>query len=498
LRWVLLGSERPKASRRGGLLLGYGAVAWVFSLVFLTLTIAGSQSISGRRRRCSGWLDGPARVGQHAAVVPGFFPGRGEGDDSETSRTGGHLAPGRGLGGAGAGGLPDRRPRGRDVPAPPVGPRRGPRSGRRLPPRGRGRRGEWISVGQRVARLEVPDLESKLAQAQAERRESASKLRLLEVGPRPEKVEEQRLRVGRTRVWRDLARNDLERTRQALKAELAEIGGQVRQFRAEVERATGRWNAIACCLTARRSRRTGSTRPRRPRRSPPLSSARPSPAARPRGRGGAEGRVRAGPTRDESAEKRPRSDSLKPARGPRRSTPRRPGTPGSRRRSASSKVSKLGWTSIRRCRGSSPPRGSGNGIGQYFATGELIAEVESPARVEAEWPSPSRTWRRVKPGQSVALKVRALPFQTFSTRVARSPRSPSAPAARRATRCLTLSPPRIGRRDRHVHRLLRAARPRPYSEDRDDRLRPHPARSDPARQFPRAAYPPPDPDRVLV
>jgi len=42
-----------------------------------------------------------------------------------------------------------------------------------------------------------------------------------------------------------LARNDLERTRQALKAELAEIGGQVRQFRAEVERATGRWNAIA-------------------------------------------------------------------------------------------------------------------------------------------------------------------------------------------------------------------------------------------------------------
>ena len=73
--------------------------------------------------------------------------------------------------------------------------------------------GDRVSPGAPVARLEVPDLASRLAQKRAEVREAQARLRLLEVGPRPEEVVEQRRRVERARAWHDLARQDLTRLR---------------------------------------------------------------------------------------------------------------------------------------------------------------------------------------------------------------------------------------------------------------------------------------------
>jgi putative peptide zinc metalloprotease protein len=67
--------------------------------------------------------------------------------------------------------------------------------------------GERVSEGTLVARLDVPNLASRLAQKQAQVRETQAKLRLLEIGPRPEEVAEQRLRVSRMAHWRDLADN---------------------------------------------------------------------------------------------------------------------------------------------------------------------------------------------------------------------------------------------------------------------------------------------------
>src|SRR5262249_34969171 len=69
--------------------------------------------------------------------------------------------------------------------------------------------GERVYPGALVARLEVPDLDSQLAQKRAAVREAAARLRLLEAGPRPEEVAEQRGRVQRAQAWRDLAAQDL-------------------------------------------------------------------------------------------------------------------------------------------------------------------------------------------------------------------------------------------------------------------------------------------------
>ncbi|HMB07025.1 MAG TPA: HlyD family efflux transporter periplasmic adaptor subunit, partial [Isosphaeraceae bacterium] len=99
--------------------------------------------------------------------------------------------------------------------------------------------GEWISPGALLARMEVPDLENRLEQARASVRESQARLRLLEIGPRPEEVEEQRHRVARAEAWRDLARTDLQRKGQALRAELERLEGQVAQARAEIDYAAG-------------------------------------------------------------------------------------------------------------------------------------------------------------------------------------------------------------------------------------------------------------------
>src|SRR5262249_26861748 len=97
--------------------------------------------------------------------------------------------------------------------------------------------GDRVSPGVLVARLEVPDLSSRIAQKQAEMREAEAKLRLLEIGPRIEEIIEQRRRVERMTLWRDLARKDLVHARQALQEELARLDKQIAQQRAELDSA---------------------------------------------------------------------------------------------------------------------------------------------------------------------------------------------------------------------------------------------------------------------
>src|SRR5262249_3870435 len=89
------------------------------------------------------------------------------------------------------------------------------------------------SEGALVARLEVPDLDNRLAQSRAAVRESEAKLRLLKVGSRPEEVAEQRLRVERAVAWRDLAERGLRRARKALTEELGRLDMQIEQYEAE-------------------------------------------------------------------------------------------------------------------------------------------------------------------------------------------------------------------------------------------------------------------------
>ncbi len=94
--------------------------------------------------------------------------------------------------------------------------------------------GDKVSSGALVARIEVPDLQSLITQKAAEVREVQANLQRLEIGSRPEEVQEQRAKVDRARQWRDLAVKDLERAQQGLKEELARFDQQITLHQAEV------------------------------------------------------------------------------------------------------------------------------------------------------------------------------------------------------------------------------------------------------------------------
>jgi HlyD family secretion protein len=114
--------------------------------------------------------------------------------------------------------------------------------------------GSRVAPGARVARLEVPNLATRITQKQAEARAALARLRLLETGPRPEERTARRRRLERARHWLDLARRDLQRARRTRDDDLARLDGMISQQQAELDfaadvyaraRALAAKNAIA-------------------------------------------------------------------------------------------------------------------------------------------------------------------------------------------------------------------------------------------------------------
>ena len=97
--------------------------------------------------------------------------------------------------------------------------------------------GDRVTSTAVVAHLEIPDLGSRILQKNAEVREVQAKLQLLEVGPRPEEVTEQRAKVERAKVWCELGRRDLAQGRIALVEDLVRLDKQLTQRKAELEYA---------------------------------------------------------------------------------------------------------------------------------------------------------------------------------------------------------------------------------------------------------------------
>jgi putative peptide zinc metalloprotease protein len=100
--------------------------------------------------------------------------------------------------------------------------------------------GHHVSPGQVLARLEVPDLETRVAQKQAEVAEVRAQLRLLTKGARPEVLRDQRRRVDQARRWTDQGRRDLDRARHVYAARLDSIERLIAQHQAELEHAAVR------------------------------------------------------------------------------------------------------------------------------------------------------------------------------------------------------------------------------------------------------------------
>jgi multidrug resistance efflux pump len=280
--------------------------------------------------------------------------------------------------------------------------------------------GERVSPGAWVARLEVPDLDSRLARKQAEVREAQARLRLLELGPRPEAVEAQRCRVERAQAWRDLARQDLARWRQILQEDLDRLEKQIVACRAEPDVARKGHQRAKALLS---QQALGQEQYQEAEGKYQADIARWEQAR-------AEKRIRqAKGTLEAEAEQARREKELADAQANLKLL-----VAGSRPEEIDAERATLArlYEEARYLDQlahalllSSPVAGVvttprlRERVGHYLREGELICTFEDRVAPEVELTLSEENTARVQPGQEVGLKARALPFESFTARVDR-------------------------------------------------------------------------------
>ncbi len=419
LRSWLWGAPKPAKDPRGRALTIYGSISFVWSLLFLTAMTVGIGKLA---YKFLGW------PGVGLAVVAGGLPLFGLVRLTTAGEVKQMLAKRRGrasfwllvLLAAGVGlfivPMPDRvggtfyvRPlQHAELRAPVAG-------FIRDVPHGEGDR---LKKGDLVVRLEIPDLDTRIAQKQAELREAEAKLKLLEAGPRAEEVEEARNRVERARRWRDLAQEQLEADREIQKRTLAELDAQIEQRRAEMEfektmlesirvLAAG-GNVTDAELAEQRKRyevsRAMLAQAEARRRVQELQGVRESEeelTMREHRLAEAEEALRlltAGARPEEIDAQRSRIVRLEEDLKHLRSI--------SEKLAIRSPIDGVVMTPRLREK-----------IGNYVTEGALICIVEEPTALEVEIGVPEREAARLEKGQDVELKVLALPFHTFETTV---------------------------------------------------------------------------------
>jgi putative peptide zinc metalloprotease protein len=234
-RWLLWGAPRPERIPQGKFIVGYGFLSWAFIILFLAAMIPGLLKlprdfagvfglllsllivplmclvafngiltkevvtmIKTRKVRRAIWLLVLAGIVAALAVVP--FSDRATGTFQVRPRTRVEI---RALE---AGFL-------RQISVD---------------------EGSNVEPGALIAQIDIPDLEMTLRKKQAELKETQARLTMLEAGPRHEEIDEQRQRVVRYERWRDLAKQNLEQSREALAQDLIRLDRQIQQYEAEV------------------------------------------------------------------------------------------------------------------------------------------------------------------------------------------------------------------------------------------------------------------------
>jgi multidrug resistance efflux pump len=421
VRWLAWGAPRPAPEARGRLLLVFGLTSWAFSVFYVTLMMVGlSHFLGGRLGQ-----PGVAAVGVLGWIIlPGLFSGFNGGEVLKMflKRHKRLVIIGAVLGVAGAllwlvqpedqanGNFKVRPVTRAELRAPVSGFLRAVYADDNGP----------VSGGAVVACLEVPDLESKLAQKQAEVREARAKLKLLEAGPRPEEVLEQRLRVQRATGWRDQARQDLERRRKAHQADQAKLHELVGQRQAE---ATAAHDAFQ---RAKRLLGKSSLSPelyREAEKHHLVTMAQLAQALAEQRASEAVGTLEA------EAELGRREKELADVRATLtiQEAGTRPEEIEAERARLARLVEESRYLELLRTRERLYSPVSGvvvtprlrEKIGQFFKEGDLICEVEDLTSLEVEIALDEEEVARVRAGQRVELKARALPFEVFHAQVDR-------------------------------------------------------------------------------
>jgi multidrug efflux pump subunit AcrA (membrane-fusion protein) len=421
LRSLLWGATRLEAEPRGRVLLLYGLVSWLYSLVFLGISLAVLSHFLGARL---------GLLGLAAVVLLGLLSLRGlfHGFTAGEVQTMLFHRPKRTLvWGLLLGGVPVLL-----FQVPMEDRASGPfhvRPAARVELRARvggflatvcGDEGERVSPGMLVAQLEVHDLASRIAQKQAEIRETQARLRLLETGPRSEEVLEQRRRVQRAVAWRDLAQQDLARARQALTADLKRLDEQIVQCRADLDAAR---NVLARAQNLHSRSALSQDEFVEAQRKCRVASAQQEQAEAQKQARQALGAY------DAEGELARRDKELADARAT--LTLLEAGTRPEEIEAERAHLARLQEEArhLEDVRARLPIHSPVAGlittprfkerVGQFIREGELICVVEEPALLEAEIALAEQDVARVRSGQLVELKARALPFDTFMAQLDR-------------------------------------------------------------------------------
>jgi HlyD family secretion protein len=296
--------------------------------------------------------------------------------------------------------------------------------------------GDHVSPGQTIARLQIPDLTSRIAQKEAEMREAHARLRLLEAGPRPEEVVQQRRRVQRARGWRDLASQDLAKMRQALQADLALLQGKIVQYHAELDfaqKSDERARELAKRKAISEEQLQEIEKKRRVAQAQ-MEQAQAQKKMR-QAQGTLEAEAELARREKELADAQATLILLEAGTRPEEIDAQRAQLARleeENRYLKSLQEKLLLCSSVRGVITTAPCKESGSEkktqylkerlrekIGQYFREGDLICEVEEQSILDVELSLAEQDATRVRVGQPVAVKIRASPFHTFQTHVDR-------------------------------------------------------------------------------
>ncbi len=421
VRWLLWGAEKPAPAPRGAFLFFFGLASWLFTLIFLSFFVLTLGRFLGTR-----W--GLVGVGLVACfawfILPGIFAGFSNGEVSLMFK----LRRKRTLVWLGLLlGIPallflwpmeDRASGSFKI-------RPAQRAEVRAPVSGFLRlthvdEGDKVASGDRLVTFEVPDLASKLAQKQAEVHEVQAKLRLLEAGPRPEEIHEQRQRVARAQSWRDLAQHNLKRKQAALKEELQRLAEQVGQAKSEFDFAQTQLGQARKLLEQDALPREKF---READKAVQISQAQFEQAQAQKRAREAQGTLE---DEDELARRDKELADAQATLALLEAGTRPEEIDAEKARLARLREEVYYFKSLQeKSRVASPVCGVivtprlREKVGQFLREGDLICEVEDPFHLEAEIPLEEQEVAKVRPGHPVVLKVRALPYQTFHATVDR-------------------------------------------------------------------------------
>jgi putative peptide zinc metalloprotease protein len=421
LRCLLWGAPRPEPEAKGWFLNLYGGFRWVFYIAFLDLMYVGLCRWLGERW---GWPGLALATYLAYVIIKSLFSGFFAGElkkmiSTRSTRTKIWIA---GLIAAAiavfvvkiddraAGSFTVRPAKHLEVRAPVAGFLREVRfdMGDRLP--------ADVVLG----RFEIPDLESLISQKTSQQKESEANLRRLTAGPRPEEVREQTLKVERARAWYELGEQDLRRARQALVEELARADQQIAAARAEAEYAAASLRQ-AEQLYQRGVMAGQQFMGERKRFDVAVLNYQQIQAQR---------RAReASGTLDAEAEAARRKKELADVEAALKlmhagGRPEEIEAEQARLARITEELAHLVDTRSKleiRCplAGVMTTARMKEKVGQYFEKGALICVVEDAQGLEAELALPEQEVNGVQEGQTVELKARSLPFQTFKARVDR-------------------------------------------------------------------------------